>query len=85
MTDRERILRVVSRILRVPIDSIGDDTSPEKVESWDSMKHMSLILALEQEFGIRFSDERIVELLNVKLIAEAVGELKAQADSDSQR
>jgi acyl carrier protein len=30
------------------------------------------VLALEEEFGIRFSDEQILELLNVGTIVQAV-------------
>jgi acyl carrier protein len=46
---------------------------------------MNLVLALEQEFGIRFTDERIVEMLSVRLIVAAVAQLGPQANSDSER
>lgn len=85
MNTRERIISVVSKVLSVPADSIDDESSPENIESWDSMKQMNLVLALEQEFAIRFSDERIVEMLSVRLIAEAIAELAPPSSSDSQR
>ena len=85
MSTRERILSVVSNVLGIPADRIDDDSSPENIESWDSLKQMNLVLALEQEFGIRFTDEKIVEMLSVRLIAEAVAELRPQANSDSER
>ena len=75
MGTRERILSVVSKVLAIPADSIDDDSSPENIESWDSLKQMNLVLALVQEFGIRFTDEKIVEMLSVRLIVEAVAEL----------
>jgi acyl carrier protein len=54
--------------MNVPIESVKEDSSPETIETWDSLNHMSLILTLEEEFGIPFSDEEIVEMLNVDLI-----------------
>jgi|KBSMisStaDraftv2_1062788.scaffolds.fasta_scaffold65972_2 acyl carrier protein len=85
MSTRERVLRVVSEVLGRPVASIDDDSSPDNIESWDSLKQMNLVLALEQEFGIRFTDERIVEMLSVRLIVAAVAQLGPQANSDSER
>lgn len=72
---RERVLKIVSQIMRVPEESLNDDSSPDNTENWDSLNHMNLILALEQEFKVQFSDEQIFELLNVKLILLALKEL----------
>jgi acyl carrier protein len=85
MSTRERVLRVVGEVLGLPVASLDDDSSPENIESWDSLKQMNLVLALEQEFGIRFTDEQIVEMLSVRLITAAVAELGARANSDSER
>jgi acyl carrier protein len=66
MSTRERVVRIVSEVLGRPAASIDDDSSPDNIESWDSLKQMNLVLALEQEFGVRFTDEQIVEMLSVK-------------------
>jgi acyl carrier protein len=44
-------------VLEVPADSIGPDTSMDTVESWDSLRHLTLVLALESEFGVQIADE----------------------------
>ena len=72
---RDQIIAVVSQVLGVPADSITDDTSPETVESWDSLRHMDLVLALEEAFAIRLTDERILGLLDVRSIVRTVEEL----------
>lgn len=72
---RDRVIKVISQVLEIPVEAIGDDASPETIESWDSLKHMNLVLALEDEFGIRFSDETIVSMLNVGSIVDAVAQL----------
>ena len=69
-----RIKKVMSEILNIDVSSINDNTSPENVESWDSLKQMNIIVALEEEFDIEFSDEDIIEMLSFRLICEVVGE-----------
>ena len=64
----DRIHRVVSDVFGVPTGSIDDDSSPDIIESWDSMSHLNLILALEAEFDVSLSPEDAMELLSVKLI-----------------
>ncbi len=85
MRIRERILDIVGSVLGVAVDSLDDDSSPENIESWDSLKQMSLVLALEQEFTIRFTDEEILELLSVRLLVAAVLERGPRTDSDAGR
>ena len=45
-----RVKKVIAEILDIEINSINDNTSPETVESWDSLKQMNIIVALEEEF-----------------------------------
>jgi len=72
---KEKVFHVVSQVLGVHIDELSEDSSPETIQTWDSLKHMNLVLALEEEFGVRFSDEKIIQMLSVGLITEAVQEL----------
>lgn len=66
----------MSRILEIPIGSVGQETSPDTVDSWDSLRHMNLVMALEEEFGVSFTDVQIVEMLTYPLIVAALKELK---------
>ena len=40
--------------------------------SWDSLKHMNLITALEDEFDIRFDDDEIIALMRYSMIVATV-------------
>jgi len=64
----DRIKTVMSAVLNVSADQIDTNTSPDNIETWDSLRHMNLIVALEEEFEIEFNDEDIVEMLNYVLI-----------------
>ncbi len=68
----ERIKNVLSAVFEIPADSINDQSSPDTIQEWDSIKHMQLVIALEEEFGFQFTDEEIVEMLNYSLIKEII-------------
>ena len=59
-----RIKDVMSAVFEISTDKINDKSSPDTVQSWDSLKHMNLIIALEEEFEIIFSDDDIVNILS---------------------
>ena len=72
---KDRIINVMSSVFGVSIDNIDDNTSPDTLESWDSLKHMNLIIALEEEFLVDLSDEDIIEMINYKLIFHRLSRL----------
>ena len=64
----DRIRQIVSQVFGVPVDSVGEDSSPDTIPNWDSMSHIHLILALESEFSVDLSPEDSMEMLSVRLI-----------------
>jgi len=58
---------------------IGADAGPRTIEAWDSMRHMNLVIALEEEFDVRFPDEEIEQLISLPLICLSLRELTAKA------
>ena len=69
-----RILKIVSQVMEVPLEQLNKESSPDTIENWESLKHMNLVLALEEEFDVSFSDIEIVEMLSVEIIAETLKE-----------
>ncbi len=68
-----RIKTVMADVLGVDKSSITDDSSFEKIEQWDSLNHIKLIVALEEEFDVEFDDEEVGNMMNyqmIKLIVE---------------
>lgn len=69
MTDlKKRIRDVMSSVFEIDHSKIDENAGPGVIEKWDSLRHMTLVLALEDEFGIRFPDEMVEQLLSLKLI-----------------
>lgn len=63
-----KLKEVMARVFKVPAGMITADASPDTVENWDSLRHMNLILALEQEFDVELTDDQVVEILTYPLI-----------------
>jgi acyl carrier protein len=70
----ERTRAIVADIFEVPLERVLPESSPDTIETWDSIHHLNLVLALEQEFGIEFSPEEIEQLLSVELIVALLAE-----------
>jgi|TARA_Y100000310_G_scaffold326828_1_gene392251 acyl carrier protein len=68
----ERMREVISAVFNIPVNEIRTDASSDNIESWDSLKHMNMVSALEEEFLIEFDDKEIFELLNYELIKTIV-------------
>ena len=66
------IRRVLADVLGVDLGRLGPDSSPDTIESWDSVQHVNLIIALEQEFRVRFAPEEIEEAMSLLSIADLV-------------
>lgn len=59
-------------VFEIEVSDIPANAAPGVVEKWDSLKHMALIVALEEEFGIRFTDDEMADLLNLDLIDKII-------------
>lgn len=68
MIDEAAIRQVMATVLGVPAEAIGQDTSTDTVPAWDSLKHMNLVLALEQAFGVEIPDEDAANITSYPLI-----------------
>jgi acyl carrier protein len=69
----EQILNRVRQIATDVLDAkVNADSSPSTVESWDSVRHLNLILALEEEYGFQFLPEEMDAAKSIGTIARLV-------------
>jgi acyl carrier protein len=58
--------------LEIPREDVTSHLSAESTETWDSFRHLQLILSIEDEYGVQFDPQRIPELTTVARIEEAL-------------
>jgi citrate synthase len=66
--------RLVARTLGIGEDQVTEDLEYQSIREWDSLGHVSLMVALEKAYGVPVDDELIVELRSVAAIREFVGD-----------
>lgn len=65
---RNKIKEIISVVFNVELESVLDGASPDNIDNWDSLGHLNLIIALEEEFNISIPDEEVGNLVSVRLI-----------------
>jgi acyl carrier protein len=63
-----RLADVLSSVLELPVDEVGESTSVDSVATWDSMHGMMLVVSLEEEFGVQFTNQEIFEMSSYPII-----------------
>lgn len=66
---REEVYEKLNEVFRDVFEdediTVNDNTTADDIEDWDSLEHINLINAIEQEFGIKFNMGQIVSMKNV--------------------
>ena len=52
--------------------TVNDATTAADIDDWDSLEHINLVNAIEQEFEIKFSMGEIVTMKNVGEMADII-------------
>lgn len=74
MADEAKLRRILAEGLDVPESAVADDASADTMEAWDSLAHMSVILAVEEEFDIEIPDDEAADLSSLSLLRFKVDE-----------
>ena len=68
----DQVCSIAGDVLHVPVAKLSAESGPESIESWDSVQHLNLVLALESQFGIEFEPEEIDQMKSIGKIAALV-------------
>jgi acyl carrier protein len=66
---RETIYERVNIVFRDIFDdesiTVNDATTADDIEDWDSLEHINLVVAIEEEFGVKFTMGEVTGMKNV--------------------
>jgi acyl carrier protein len=54
-----KLEQLFASVLREPADQLSDESSPKNLRSWDSLRHIELILAAETAYGVQFATTEV--------------------------
>ena len=74
MMDRQEVFKRLNEIFQDIFDDdelvVTDETCADDVEEWDSLRHITLISAVEKAFGMKFAMKEVLEMENVGAMAD---------------
>ena len=73
---REELLQQLTTVFQDVFDdeqlTISEQTSADDITDWDSLMHITLISAVEDEFQVKFGMQEIIEMQNVGQMADLI-------------
>lgn len=68
---RKQVGSILSDVLNTALPQ-NENPKREEIPNWDSLKHMELILRLEEHFNIRFSIKEVAGITSVDDLVEII-------------
>jgi acyl carrier protein len=65
MPSLKNLHQVISEVLRVPPDRITAEMSIHKVDTWNSLTHIELVVSIEERFHIQLTEDEIVAMTSI--------------------
>jgi acyl carrier protein len=66
----DRVAALFEKVFGIDAEDFSPDIVPEDVLRWDSLGHMTLVMDLEDTFGVQFDAEEIAEMSSGRKIVE---------------
>lgn len=51
---------------------LNEDTNANDIEGWDSLTHITILEAVQDEYGVKFNLDEIIEMKNVGDMINAI-------------
>jgi len=69
----EKLRKIIADALELSADEINESTAMESVDTWDSLRHMEMVVALEQEYALEFGADEMMEMTSFNEIKRVLG------------
>jgi len=77
---REEAFERINKVFREVFDdesiTVTDSTTANDIDDWDSFEHINLVVAVEEEFGIRIPMGKVLVMKNVGEMIDIITEME---------
>ena len=80
MPSKSKYQEIFSKALNVSAEKINENLKYNEIEEWDSIGHMTLISALEEEYKISFETDDIIDFSSFKKGIELLKKYKVNIE-----
>lgn len=67
-----KLREIVSELFEVDPSEVKDELTPEDVELWDSLNHLRLVSAVEEEFHVKLSMKEIESIRSLAALRRLI-------------
>jgi acyl carrier protein len=75
------LVQILRDLLDAPDLVVRPETTAAEVPGWDSMKHIMIVMVVQEKFGIRLKPREIDRLKNVGDLAAAIAHHTGKQDT----
>jgi acyl carrier protein len=68
LLDELKLKQIMAAVFHVEASAITNQSSMDTIKGWDSLRHMNLVLAIEEEFHVSIADEDTANITSYPLI-----------------
>ncbi|WP_018353641.1 acyl carrier protein [Longispora albida] len=79
MSLNDRLKNVFVEALELGEDVDVENLKYRDIEAWDSLGHMTLVAAIEDEFDVQFETEQVIDMSSFKVAVDMLEKLGANA------
>lgn len=72
METLEKVIEIVASTCEVEKSEVTVDSTVGDFPAWDSIGHLTILSTVEEEFGINFEPEEMMEIEDVNDIVKAI-------------
>jgi hypothetical protein len=59
------LIPFVAAVLKLPVADLGEGSGMHNIRRWDSLRHIMLMMRIEQHYGIELSNREITEATSI--------------------
>lgn len=72
--DDRGLRQVLADMLEANIDQLAPELGPAQMPTWDSLRHLQIMLVIEEQFGVRVPGPDVEKLITIGAIETYVRE-----------
>ena len=81
MINEEKVIEIVQSSLKLESGSISIDSSSENVDEWDSLEHLSILVAIDEELKGKAGEiDDLAKATSVRGILDAINKHYSEND-----
>lgn len=68
----EKLKEILEDVLDIPCNDFTENTLRKDIEEWDSLAHINIVMAMENEFKVKFTLQEVNMMSEISRIIDII-------------